>query len=95
MNSRAHLHQEYRTSRWQPHPTVTTLTQDCCCLKELQGCKWGGKEGPATGPKWDPAQGEVQMSDIITESIENSGRPNKQVKVSDADFYSQPMNRIS
>jgi hypothetical protein len=24
------------------HPTVTTLTHNCLCLKELQGRKWRG-----------------------------------------------------
>jgi hypothetical protein len=27
------------------------------------------KEGPATGPKWDPAQGEVPRPDTITEAM--------------------------
>jgi hypothetical protein len=31
-----------------------------------------GKEGPATGPKWDPAQGEVPRPDTITEAMEHS-----------------------
>jgi hypothetical protein len=56
-----HLQQEDRASNeGGGHPTVTTLTHNCSCLKELQGWKWRGsrgKEGPATGPKWDPAQG--------------------------------------
>jgi hypothetical protein len=30
------------------------------------------KEGPATGPKWDPAQGEVPSSDTIIEAMEHS-----------------------
>jgi hypothetical protein len=25
---------------WGCHPTVKTLTQNCSCLKELQGWKW-------------------------------------------------------
>jgi hypothetical protein len=36
------------------HPTLTTLTYNCSCLKELQAWKWRGargKEGPATGSK--------------------------------------------
>jgi hypothetical protein len=44
-------------------------------LKELQGWKWRGaweKEGPATGPKWDPAHGEVPRPDIVTEAMERS-----------------------
>ena len=28
------------------------------------------KEGPATGPEWDPAQGEVPRHDTITEAME-------------------------
>jgi hypothetical protein len=37
-----HLQKEERTSsdRWGCHPTVTTLTYTCSCLKELQGWKW-------------------------------------------------------
>jgi hypothetical protein len=31
-----------------------------------------GKEGPATGPKWDPAQGEVPRPDTITEAMKRS-----------------------
>jgi hypothetical protein len=30
------------------------------------------KKGPATGLKWDPAQGEVPMPDTITEAMEHS-----------------------
>ena len=38
------LQQEDRTSSegWGCHPTVTTLTHNCSCLKELQGWKWRG-----------------------------------------------------
>ena len=53
---------------WGCHPTVTPL-------KELQGCKWRGawgKEGPVTGPKWDPDQGEGPRPDTITEAMESS-----------------------
>ena len=32
----------------------------------------GGKEGPVTGPKWDPTQGKVPKSDTITETMECS-----------------------
>jgi hypothetical protein len=42
-------------------------------LKELQGWKWRGawgKEGTATGTKWDPAQGEIPRPDTITEAME-------------------------
>jgi hypothetical protein len=45
------------------------------CLKELQGRNWRGawgKEGPLTGPKWDPTQGKVPKPDTITEAIEHS-----------------------
>jgi hypothetical protein len=44
-------------------------------LMKLQGWKWRGacgKVGPAIGPKWDPAQGEVPRPDTITEAIEHS-----------------------
>jgi hypothetical protein len=81
------------------HPTVTTLTHNCSCLNELQGWKWReawGKEGPATGPKWDRAQGKIPRPDTITEAMEcsqkkdlswpHSGRPNKQLKKSDTDL---------
>jgi hypothetical protein len=59
---RAHLQQKDRTwsEGWGCHPTVKTLTHNCFCLKELQEWKWRGawgKEGPTTGPKWDPTQG--------------------------------------
>ena len=74
---RAHLQQKDRASSegWGCHPTVKTLTHNCSCLKELQGWKWRGawgKEGPVTGPKWDPAQGEVPRPDTITEAMEHS-----------------------
>ena len=42
------------------------------CLKELQGWKWRGKEGPATDPQWDPAQRELLRSDTITEAMDCS-----------------------
>jgi hypothetical protein len=64
-----------RASNGGGHPPVTPLTHNCSCLKELQGWKWRGtwgKEGPATGPKWDPAQGEVPRPDTITEAMERS-----------------------
>jgi hypothetical protein len=57
------------------HYTVTTLTHNCSCLKEFQGWTWRGargKEGPAIGPKWDLAQGEVPRPDTITEAMESS-----------------------
>jgi hypothetical protein len=57
------------------HPTVTPLTHNCFGLKELQGWKWrgaSGKEGPVTGPKWNPGQGEVLRPDTITEAMERS-----------------------
>jgi hypothetical protein len=38
------VQQEDRTSSegWGCYPTVTTLTHNCSCLKELQGWKWRG-----------------------------------------------------
>jgi hypothetical protein len=54
-----------------------------------------GKRRSRTGPKWDPAQGEVPRPDTNTESIEFSKRPNKQLKESDADISTQPMDRSS
>jgi hypothetical protein len=30
----------YQVEGWGCHPTVKTLTQNCSCLKELQGWKW-------------------------------------------------------
>jgi hypothetical protein len=59
---------------WGCHPTDTSLTHNCSWLKELKGWKWReawGKEGPATGPEWDPDQGEVPRSDTITEAMEH------------------------
>jgi hypothetical protein len=41
----------------------------------LQGWKWRGvwgKDHPATGPKWDPAEGEVPRPDTVTEAMECS-----------------------
>jgi hypothetical protein len=52
----------HQSEGWVYHPTVTPLTHNCFCLKELQGRKWREapeKEGLATGTKWDPAQWEV------------------------------------
>jgi hypothetical protein len=60
---------------WGCHPIVKTLNRNCPCLKELQGQKQrraAGNGGPATGPKWDPAQGEVPRPDHITEAMECS-----------------------
>ena len=57
------------------HPIVTSLTHKCSCLKELWGWKWReawGKEGPVTGSKWDPDQGDVPRPDTITEAMEHS-----------------------
>jgi hypothetical protein len=54
---------------------LTPLTINCFCTKELQGWKWRGawrEEGPVTGPKWDPAQGEVPAPGTITEVMEYS-----------------------
>ena len=55
------------------------------------------REGPATGPKWDPAQEAVPRPDTITEAMEysHSRRPNKQLKESGADICIQPMGRSS
>lgn len=40
-------------------------------IKVLQGQKWRrGKGGPATGPNWDPTQGEAPRLDTITEAME-------------------------
>jgi hypothetical protein len=53
-------------------PQSKTLTQNCSCLKELQGQKWrraGGNESPVTGPNWDPAQGEAPRPDTITDAM--------------------------
>ena len=50
-------------------PQSNTLTQNCSCLKELQGQKWRsdrGKEGPVT---WDPSQGNAPRPDTITDSM--------------------------
>jgi hypothetical protein len=44
---------------------------------ELQGWKWKGagrKEGPVTGPKWDPGQGEVPRPDTTAEAMECTKR---------------------
>jgi hypothetical protein len=46
------------------------LTHNYSCLKELQGWKWRGawvKEGPAAGPKGDPAQGVAPWLGTIPE----------------------------
>jgi hypothetical protein len=43
--------------------------------KRITGWKWREaweKEGPATGPKWDPPQVEVPRPDTITEAMEHS-----------------------
>jgi hypothetical protein len=76
-SGRAYLQQKERASseEWGGHSTVKILTQNCSCLKELQVWKWiraWAKEGPATGRKWDPAQGEAPRPDTITEAIECS-----------------------
>ena len=54
---------------WDCHPTVKNSDSELFCLKELQGQKWRrdqGKDGPVTGPTWDPAQGEAPSPEIIT-----------------------------
>jgi hypothetical protein len=106
---RAHLQQEDRVSSegWSCYSTVKTLTHNCSCMKELQGWKWKrawGKEGPATGPNWDPAQGETPRPDNITKGKEHSQKgihhdcplkdPTNSWK-SDADICTQPMDRSS
>ena len=84
------LHRETLSRKTkQTNKTTTTTTK-------LQGWKWRaawGKEGPETGPKWDPAQGEVSRPDTIIKAMEHSqkrnlawlysGRPNKQLWKSD------------
>jgi hypothetical protein len=50
-------------------PLSQNTSQNYYCLKKLQGWKWRGawgKEGPARGPKWDPAQGEASRPDTVT-----------------------------
>ena len=57
------------------HSTVKTLTYIFSCLKELQGSKLRGtwvKQSPATGQRCNPALGEVQRPDTITEAMEHS-----------------------
>jgi hypothetical protein len=61
---------------WGCHPTVISLPHNCSCLKKNY---WDGngkqpeeKEGPATGPRWDPTQGEIPRPDTITEAMEYS-----------------------
>jgi len=42
-------------------PQSKILSQNCFCLKELQGKEWRreqGKGGLLTSPTWDPSQGE-------------------------------------
>ena len=55
-----------------------------------------------TGPNWDPAQGEAQVPDTVTDAVVfldrrldwiPSERPNKQLKESESDTYIQPMDR--
>jgi hypothetical protein len=54
--------------------TVISLTHKYSCLKELHenGEEPEEKKGPETGPKCDPAQGEVPRPDTITEAMECS-----------------------
>jgi len=63
-----------------------------------------GKEGPGTGPKWAPVQGEAPRPDTITEAIECSQkgtynvfskRPNKQLIEPDADICTQKMKEAA
>jgi hypothetical protein len=100
---RTHLQQEDRASIEGEgcHATVTSMTHNCSCLKELQGWKCGGAWGkviPATGPKWNPAQGGVLRPDTITEAMEHSQKgtllwKTQQATESDADICIQPMDR--
>jgi hypothetical protein len=63
------------------------------------------KKCPATGPKWDPAQGEIPRPDTIIETMEHSPKgtkqdstweePNMQLKETDADISTQSMDRSS
>jgi hypothetical protein len=57
-----------------------------------------------TGPNWDPAQGDVPRPDTITDAMDGvltnrslawlpSKRSKKQLKESDADTHTQPMDR--
>jgi hypothetical protein len=53
-------------------PQSKTLTQNCSCIKELQGQKWRRdweKGGPVTSPNWGPAQGEAPRPDTITDAF--------------------------
>jgi hypothetical protein len=71
--------------------------------KNKKNCRDGNgeePEGPETGPKWDPPQRKIPLSDRITEAMEHSQkgtyhdclpeRLNKQLKESDADICTQP-----
>jgi hypothetical protein len=63
------------------------------------------KRSSSKMPKVDPAQGDVPRPDSFTEAIECTHtqkkkwlppeRPNKQLKESDADIYTQPMDKTS
>jgi hypothetical protein len=53
-----------------------------------------------TGPFWDSSQGEAPRPDIISDAMVCLSlgwlpyeRPNKQLKESDADTYTQPMDK--
>jgi hypothetical protein len=58
---RAHLQQEDRTSSegWGCHPTVTSLTHNCSCLKELQG--WNYREEPEEKKVQPQAQSGIHL----------------------------------
>jgi len=56
------------------------------------------KRRSSNSPKWDTVQGEAPRPDAITDAMEfsqkgTSKRPNKQLKESDIDIRTQPMDR--
>jgi hypothetical protein len=67
---------------------------------------YSASQGKCRGELWDVAQGEVPRPDTITEAMEcsqkgtkhdrpHTKRPNKQLKESDVDICTQPMDRSS
>ena len=86
-------------------PKSNTLTQNCTSLKELQRQKWRrdwGKD-PVTSPDWDPSQGGGSKvwhyywcCDVLTDrslAWLPSEWSNKQLTETEADTYTQPMDR--
>jgi len=69
---RGHIQQKDRASSegWGCYATIKTLTNILPIWKKWRGAS--GKEGPETGPKWDPAQGEAPRPDTITKVMEHS-----------------------